>query len=89
MNSLIKILQKIESLIQMQYDSKEYLENGNSVFSYNGNSKNTETFIPCSESDFDIIDNLIVDVEGLDLCDVVLTLHAQGLLKDKEVKLFL
>lgn len=87
MDDLIKILQKIESLVQMQYDSKEYLENGYSVFPYNYISKDTKVFIVNSKSDFDVIDNLDVDVEGLDLCDVILTLHAQGLLKDSEVRL--
>ncbi|MCK9442796.1 MAG: hypothetical protein M0Q13_15415 [Methanothrix sp.] len=82
---IIKILQKIETIIQMQYDSKEYLESKFSIFPYFGNSKDTKTFIINLNSDFDIIDNFVIDMEGLDLCDVTLTLHSLGFLNKKEV----
>jgi hypothetical protein len=90
MDELIKVLQKIEYITQMQYDSKEYLENNYSIFPYNGNSNNSKLFLMGSYTDFDILDkNCDIDLDKSDLSEIVDCLFSQGLLKNKEVKILI
>ena len=90
MDKVIKVLQKIENITQMQYDSKEYLESNFSIFPYDGNSKDSKLFLTGSYTNFNLLnDNFDIDLDKSDLSEIVSYLFTQGLLKNNEIKILI
>ena len=89
-DKIIELLQKIETITQMQFDCKEYLENGCSVYSNikGEDSEYSNLFYTGSYTDFDKLDKTLeIDLNGCDLEEVILTLFSNGFLNNNDIKL--